>query len=127
MAPAQEQERGDSVQAGPSVASGQQGFGGVQREREQPAQVQQPGAGLQLRLGDAAQGQVPERDQEADDGQVHHGRDQRRDPAGDAEPQSERPDVADGEDEGQGRVDRHDHGHGAPGEPFLRHARLVVA
>ncbi|MCX5263194.1 hypothetical protein [Streptomyces sp. NBC_00199] len=54
VAPAEQQERGDGVQTGPSVASGQQWFGGVQSEGEQAAQVQQPGTGLQLRLGHAA-------------------------------------------------------------------------
>ncbi|WP_399885704.1 hypothetical protein ACGH7X_15435 [Streptomyces sp. BBFR51] len=59
MAPAEQQERGDGVQAGPSVASGQQRFGGVQGEGEQAAQVQQPGAGLQLLLGDATTSRLP--------------------------------------------------------------------
>ncbi|MGN9792298.1 hypothetical protein ACTMTU_14540 [Streptomyces sp. OZ13] len=68
VAPAEEQERRDGIQAGPSVASGQQRFGGVQGEGEQAAQVQQPRTGLQLRLGDAAQGQEPQRDQAPDDG-----------------------------------------------------------
>ncbi|WP_308312936.1 hypothetical protein [Streptomyces sp. ISL-1] len=40
VAPAEQQERGDGVQAGAAVASGQQGFGGVQGEGEQSAQVQ---------------------------------------------------------------------------------------
>lgn len=64
VAPAQQEERGDGVQARLSVASGQQRLGGIQGEGEQPAQVQQPGTGLQLRLGYAAQGQEAQRDQE---------------------------------------------------------------
>ncbi|TGZ14284.1 hypothetical protein DV517_57670 [Streptomyces sp. S816] len=78
VAPAEQQERGDGVQAGPSVASCQQRFCGVQREREQAAQVQQPGTGLQLTLGNAAQGEEAQGDQEPDDGQVDHGGDQWR-------------------------------------------------
>jgi integrase len=39
-------------------------------------------------------------------------------PSGPLSGQGERPDVAEGEDEGQRGDDHHDHGHGAPGEPF---------
>jgi hypothetical protein len=53
---------------------------------EQPARVQEASAGPQFVQGYAAQGQVPQGDQEADDGQVHHGCDQRGDRVGDAVP-----------------------------------------
>jgi hypothetical protein len=64
-----------------------------------------------LRCG-AVQSEVSNAQQQAQDGQVDRGGDQRCDPDWDAEAEREVEDVAEAEEEGQSDHDAHDHGDG---------------
>ncbi|WP_445077122.1 hypothetical protein [Streptomyces hayashii] len=121
LAPAEQQQRGDCIDGGTAVVSGRQGFGDVQSQGQQAAQVHQTGCCRQLLLRNTAQRQQAQTDEEPDHGQVNHGGDQRRDRVGHPETKGQGPDVAEGEDERQQGDDRHDHGHRALCEAILGH------